>query len=110
MLPHQGPESIFEPKAGKEGRFLSSGLGVEVNLRGPPTCDAVFELAGERAVTVAVRGPADSRLRLNLEVSGLLEVMGVGNEVGLLLAVGGGTGEGREEGKKKEGQEEPATD
>jgi hypothetical protein len=89
VLAHEGAEAIFEAEAGEEGGFPSGGLAIEVEFGGPPAGYAIFEFGGESAEAMALRGLAQSCFGFDFEVAGLLEVVGVGDEVGLFLRLQG---------------------
>ena len=74
VFPHQGAKPVLDAEAGEEGGILGGGLPIEVELRGPPGADTVFELKRRgadsalppsgfpRAVLVSIsRSPGSSR-------------------------------------------------
>ena len=84
------PEMFSE--AGEQSGIGGRGLAVDIKLRGPPGLYAVFEFGGGGAEAVAALRASESGFRLDFEVSGLFEVVGVGDEIGLLLRCDGGGG------------------
>ena len=90
VFPHQRAEAVFEAEACEESRFLRGGLRVEIEFGRPPGANAVFELTGCGAVAVAVGGLGEGGFGLDFEISGLLKVVGIGDEVGLLLGAEAG--------------------
>ena len=86
-------------EAGEDGGILGGGLAVEIEFGGPPGADAVFELEGGGAVSGAAAGLGEGGFGFQVEVARLLEIVGIGDKVRLLLGMGAG-------GKRHEGQDD----
>src|SRR6185437_10808296 len=89
---HQRAKAVFEAEAGIERGILGGGLAIEIELGGPPGPDAVFELTDGGAVALALAGLGEGGFGLDFEVSGLFEVVGIGDEVGFFLGARGWNG------------------
>ena len=85
VFAHQRAKAVLQPVAGEEGRLVGRGLPIEVKLRRPPGANAVFKFKGHGPETVASLRVGQGALGLDFEISGLLQVLGVGHEVGFLL-------------------------
>ena len=88
VVAHERADAVLDAEAGKDGRILRGGLAIEIELGGPPGADAVFEFQGGGAVVGAAVGAGQGGFGFDFEVAGLLQVVGVGDEVGLLLGAG----------------------
>src|SRR5579859_6522996 len=87
MFAHEGAEPVFDTPASKEGGILRSSLPVKVEFRGPPGAGAVLKLSGSRAIAMALSRLGEGGFGLDFEVSGLLKIMGISDEVGLFLGL-----------------------
>ena len=99
VVAHEGTDAIFDAEAGEDGGILGGGLAVEIEFGGPPGADAVFELEGGGAIVSAATGLGEGGFGFQVEVARLLEIVGIGNKVRLLLGMGA-------EGKSHERQDD----
>ena len=80
--------AVLPSPTGKYRRFVNCGLSGEIEFGRPPACGAVFEFKRVGKEAVAAGGSTADGFIFNLEVSGFFELMGIGNEIGLLGAKG----------------------
>jgi hypothetical protein len=88
VLALQGANAILPAEAGEESAVVKGGLGVEINLGCPPGRGAIFEFGPEGVEVVAGALRAEGGEILDLEITGLFEVMIVGDDLGALLSLG----------------------
>ena len=90
VVAHERPDPILNAEAGKNGGILGCGLAIEVDLGGPPGAGAVLELYCRSSEVGAAIWFTEGGFGFDLEVAGLLQIVGVGDGVGLVLREGGG--------------------
>lgn len=96
MLQQQGPDAILQPEAGKHGRVPRCCLAVEVQFGSPPGARTVLQFHRRGPEAVAAIRPRQRRFGFDFQVSGLLKIVGVGDEIRFFLREGR---EGEQEGK-----------
>src|SRR5260370_27461612 len=94
----QRPDAILPSEAREHRTVAESSLAVQVELRGPPSGCAVFELnpVGEEVVAASL-GAKGGEI-LDLDVAGLFEIVIIGDKVRPLLGMGRRGKENREYG------------
>ena len=90
VVAHERPDPILNAEAGKNGGILGCGLTIEVNLGGPRGAGAVLELYCRGSEVAAAIWFTEGGFGFDLEVAGLHQIVGVGEEAGLILRESGG--------------------
>ena len=96
-----GPYPVLEAKAGEQGGIAAGGLAVQIELGGPPGPGSVFELKGGGAIAAGRIGAGQGGLGFDLQVAGLFQIVGVGDEVGFVLRESGRNGQEAKEEQKE---------
>jgi len=86
VLALQKTKAILPAEPGKDCAVVERGLGVEIGLGGPPGLHAVLEFAPEGVEVVACALGAEGGKILDFEMAGLLQIVVVGHDVGILLS------------------------
>src|SRR5580700_4357999 len=71
VLVPQRADAVLPAEPGEEGAVVKSGLGIEVELRGPPGRGAVLELHPKSVEVIATALGTEGRKIFDLEVAGL---------------------------------------
>jgi len=77
----QRAHPVLPAEAGEYRTLASGGLAVEIDFGGPPSLHAILELESSRDESISVLGSAGDALSFDFEVAGLLQFMGVGDEI-----------------------------
>ena len=99
VLAQQWADAVLQPEAGEQRALAGRGLTVEVEFGRPPGLDAVLEFESGSHKRIAALGGASDALGGDFEVAGLLQFLGIGDEV-VFLGV-----ELRDEGEHREADE-----
>src|SRR5260370_26699258 len=105
----QNSEAVLPPETGEYRAVVKRGLAIQIELRRPPSCCAVFELAPESVEVIRASLRPKCGEILDLQVAGLFEIMVISDKVRVLLREGRGWTENPEYPKEeKKDQCEPA--
>src|SRR5712664_1276079 len=81
----QNSEAILPSETCEYRAVVERGLAVQVELRGPPGCRAVFEFAPEGMEVIPASLRAKCGEILDLQVAGLFEIVVISDKVWVLL-------------------------
>ena len=88
VLEHQRPPAVLPPETGERRALAARALAVEVQLRRPPSLDAVLQLEPRAEEAPAAALGTEDRIETQLQAARLLHVMAVGDEGWALLGLG----------------------
>src|SRR5260370_5658662 len=105
----QNSEAVLPSETCEYRAVVKRGLAIQIELRRPPSCCAVFELAPESVEVIRASLRPKCGEILDLQVAGLFDIMVISDKASVLLLQGRGWSENPEyTNEDKKHQFEPA--